>query len=99
MTTQGNERFNYNNHPFWGKIGDTPFALAHNGILTNDDELVAFINEYPKEVPYIMEEFVHAEVNSYDAIIDAEGNRAWCQPVFVEELLHLLLVELTCLPD
>ncbi len=24
--------------------------------------------------PYIMEEFVHAEVNSYDAIIDAHGN-------------------------
>ena len=26
---------------------------------------------------YIMEEFIHAEVNSYDAIIDAEG-----EPIF-----------------
>lgn len=39
MTTQGNEKFNYNNHPFYGKSGDTSFALAHNGIFMNDDEL------------------------------------------------------------
>ena len=39
MTTQGNEKFNQNNHPFYGKIGNTPFALAHNGMLMNDDEL------------------------------------------------------------
>ncbi len=39
MTTQGNEKFNYNNHPFYGKVGNTTFALAHNGILHNDSEL------------------------------------------------------------
>ena len=39
MTTQGNEKFNPNNHPFYGKVGNTPFALAHNGMLMNDDEL------------------------------------------------------------
>ena len=39
MTTQGNEKFNQNNHPFYGKVGNTPFALAHNGMLMNDDEL------------------------------------------------------------
>jgi glucosamine 6-phosphate synthetase-like amidotransferase/phosphosugar isomerase protein len=39
MTTQGNEKVNQNNHPFYGKVGDTPFALAHNGMLMNDDEL------------------------------------------------------------
>ena len=36
MTTQGNEKFNYNNHPFSGKAGRISFALAHNGVLYND---------------------------------------------------------------
>ncbi len=37
MTTQGNEAYNYNNHPFKSeKLG---FALAHNGILYNDKKL------------------------------------------------------------
>jgi glucosamine 6-phosphate synthetase-like amidotransferase/phosphosugar isomerase protein len=39
MTTQGNEKFNYNNHPFAGFAGDTSFAFAHNGVLWNDKEL------------------------------------------------------------
>ena len=39
MTTQGNEKFNYNNHPFAGTAGDTTFAFAHNGVLWNDREL------------------------------------------------------------
>ena len=39
MTTQGSEKKNYNNHPFWGKAGQLPFALAHNGVLFNDFEL------------------------------------------------------------
>lgn len=38
MTTQGNEKFNQNNHPFKGTAG-TRFALAHNGVLYNDDTL------------------------------------------------------------
>ncbi len=36
MTTQGNEKFNQNNHPFAGSIGGKTFALTHNGILWND---------------------------------------------------------------
>ena len=39
MTTQGNEKKNYNNHPFVGRVGNVDFALAHNGVLYNDDEL------------------------------------------------------------
>lgn len=39
MTTQGNARWNYNNHPFPGHAGGHAFALAHNGILYNDDLL------------------------------------------------------------
>ncbi|MGN0574828.1 MAG: class II glutamine amidotransferase [Ruminococcus sp.] len=39
MTTQGDEKHNYNNHPFPGLAGDTSFAFAHNGVLWNDKEL------------------------------------------------------------
>lgn len=44
MTTQGAEHRNYNNHPFRGKVGDTGFALAHNGVLHNDVRLRKEIN-------------------------------------------------------
>ena len=39
MTTQGSEKYNYNNHPFDGRCGTETFALAHNGVLSNDAEL------------------------------------------------------------
>lgn len=39
MATQGVAGKNYNNHPFPGKAGKLPFALAHNGVLFNDHEL------------------------------------------------------------
>lgn len=45
MTTQGNARFNYNNHPFpgmldgSGKVKGPDFAMAHNGVLQNDRDL------------------------------------------------------------
>ena len=66
---------------FIKKVGYPVVVKPDNGVgaaatykLSNDEELVGFFESYPKDVPYIMEEFVHAEVNSYDAIIDAEGN-------------------------
>ncbi len=39
MTTQGDAKNNYNNHPFPGCCGGKKFALAHNGTLWNDKEL------------------------------------------------------------
>ena len=42
--------------------------------LDNDGELWSFLNDKNPGVRYIMEEFVTAEVNSYDAIIDSNGN-------------------------
>lgn len=39
MTTKGNERRNYNNHPFIGYAGGVTFSLAHNGVLYNDEML------------------------------------------------------------
>lgn len=44
MTTQGDQKFNYNNHPFYGKAGETNFALAHNGIIYNDEILRKELN-------------------------------------------------------
>ena len=39
MTTQGRAKRNYNNHPFPGSAGKDVFALAHNGVLHNDEIL------------------------------------------------------------
>jgi len=36
MSTQGDARRNYNNHPFQARAGSHSFALAHNGVLYND---------------------------------------------------------------
>lgn len=39
MATQGNKFENYNNHPISGMCGSMSFALAHNGVLHNDEKL------------------------------------------------------------
>ena len=39
LATQGSEKHNYNNHPFEGKTDGCSFALAHNGVLHNDEAL------------------------------------------------------------
>lgn len=45
--------------------------------LKSDEELINFMDTRPVGVPYIMEEFINAEVNSYDAIINSKG-----EPIF-----------------
>lgn len=42
--------------------------------LKNEEDLKHFLETKIPNVTYIMEEFIYAEVNSYDAIIDSEGN-------------------------
>lgn len=44
MATQGDRKFNRNNHPFPGKVSNTKFALAHNGIVYNDRKLRSKMN-------------------------------------------------------
>jgi len=44
MTTQGNEKKNENNHPFFGRVKNNTFSLAHNGILHNDSFLRQSMN-------------------------------------------------------
>ena len=56
---------------------DNGVGAAHTYKLKSDEELQHFMATRPEGVPYIMEEFVNAEVNSYDAIIDSHG-----EPIF-----------------
>ena len=58
MTTQGDEKHNYNNHPFEGTAG-IPFALAHNGVLYNDLTL-----RKDKKLPR-----TRIETDSYNAVM------------------------------
>ena len=66
---------------FLKKVGYPVVVKPDNGVgaaatykLRNDEDLQFFMDTKPEGVPYIMEEFVNAQVNSYDAIIDADGN-------------------------
>lgn len=54
-STQGSEKRNFNNHPFYGKCKNTNFAFAHNGVLMNDSILQMRYN-FPK---------THIETDSY----------------------------------
>ena len=56
---------------------DNGVGASHTYKLKSDDDLRAFLCEREQHVSYIMEEFITAEVNSYDAIIDSNG-----EPIF-----------------
>ncbi len=65
---------------FAGEVGYPVVAKPDNGVgashtykLSDDGELSTFFMRKLPGIPYIMEEFIDAEVNSYDAIIDASG--------------------------
>jgi len=53
---------------------DNGVGASHTYKLSNEADLDAFLLSKEGGVSYIMEEFIQAEVNSYDAIIDASGN-------------------------
>ncbi|MBQ7059358.1 MAG: ATP-grasp domain-containing protein [Firmicutes bacterium] len=68
---------------FIKEVGYPVIVKPDNGVgasrtykLTCDEELVEFLKERDKTV-YIMEEFIDATVNSYDAIINSKG-----EPIF-----------------
>ena len=56
---------------------DNGVGASHTYKLDNEGELRAFMDGKDPQVRYIMEEFVTAEVNSYDAIIGPDG-----EPIF-----------------
>ena len=53
---------------------DNGVGASHTYRLENQEQLEEFLQTKEADVSYIMEEFVFAEVNSYDAIIDSHGN-------------------------
>lgn len=66
---------------FIQKVGYPVVVKPDNGVgasqtykLSSDEELDDFLKNKTPGVSYIMEEFVYAEVNSYDAIIDSHGD-------------------------
>lgn len=65
MTTQGSALKNHNNHPFYGDVENRRFALAHNGVLSNDKRLQKKHN-FPK---------TNIETDSYVAVqlIEQQG--------------------------
>ena len=52
---------------------DNGVGASHTFKIENEEQLKAFFAEKWDDTQYIMEEFVNAEVNSYDAIIDSHG--------------------------
>ncbi len=66
---------------FIDRVGYPVVVKPDNGVgasstykLKSDEDLRCFLQlQRAADVRYIMEEFIHAEVNSYDAIIDANG--------------------------
>ncbi|MDE6746544.1 MAG: class II glutamine amidotransferase, partial [Oscillospiraceae bacterium] len=68
MTTQGSEKFNYNNHPFFGNVNKMNFALAHNGVLHND-RLLRETEKLPE---------THIQTDSYVAVQLIEKENALC---------------------
>lgn len=66
MTTQGSAEKPYNNHPFTGYLGNKRFALAHNGVLWNDEDL-----RHGQSLP-----LTHIETDSYIAVQLIEQQKA-----------------------
>ena len=52
---------------------DNGVGASHTFKIENDEEMARFFELKWPDTPYIMEEFVNGEVNSYDAIIDSKG--------------------------
>ena len=66
---------------FAAEVGYPLVIKPDNGVgasdtwkIESENQLKGFFGRRMPGVPYIMEEFVYAEVNSYDAIIDSNGN-------------------------
>ena len=65
---------------FIKEVGWPVIVKPDNGVgavatykLSNDAELEQFLAERDGHIPYIMEEFITAQINSYDAIYDSHG--------------------------
>lgn len=66
---------------------DVGVGAAHTYKITNRQELQAFYTE-PSPVPYIMEEYISGNIQTYDAIINAEG-----EPIFETSFICLPVMD------
>ena len=71
MTTQGSEKYNYNNHPFDGRCGTETFALAHNGVLYNDAEWKA--KYHLQKTPIETDSYVAVQLLEQEKQLHAES--------------------------
>ena len=79
MTTQGSEKYNYNNHPFNGRCGTETFALAHNGVLSNDAEWKAKYH-LPK-TPIETDSYVAVQLLEQEKQLHAESIKRMAESV------------------
>ncbi len=85
--------------PFIEKVGYPVIVKPDNGVgashtykLENDEDLDVFFDEKEPDVEYIMEEFINAEINSYDAIFDSKGDPIFetgnCTPISIMDSVN-----------
>ena len=71
---------------------DNGVGASHTYKLKNDEELEEFFETKDPAVSYIMEEFIDAEINSYDAIIDSKGEPIYeagnCTPNSIMDIVN-----------
>ena len=71
---------------------DNGVGASHTYKLNNQAELDDFFQTKEPGVSYIMEEFIHAEINSYDAIIDSNGDPIFetgnCTPISIMDSVN-----------
>ena len=80
MTTQGSEKNNQNNHPFYGETPDISWSLAHNGCLYNDASL-----RKEKKLPD-----TNIETDTYIAVqlIESQGRLDFDSLRYMAEAVH-----------
>ena len=71
FTTQGSAELNFNNHPFIGRTEEGRFALCHNGVLCNDDELSK--TENLPETPIQTDSYVAVQLIEKQGVLDFES--------------------------
>ncbi|MCD7865150.1 MAG: ATP-grasp domain-containing protein, partial [Clostridiales bacterium] len=71
---------------------DNGMGASHTYKLDCDADLEAFFAEKNSDEIYIMEEFIHAEINSYDAIFDSHGTPIFeagnCTPISIMDCVN-----------
>ena len=71
FTTQGSAELNFNNHPFIGRTEEGRFALCHNGVLCNDNELAK--SEGLPETPIQTDSYVAVQLIEKQGVLDFES--------------------------